>query len=413
MGRLIVRYAAQVVVFPEGPIRGAGFEEITTLENATIVCEDGAIVSIGADVEPDPADDVIDATGCTIVPGFVDCHTHLPFYGWRADEDAARLSGVRYQDIHGKEGGIFRSAALLADASDDDVIRFSVELATAMLRKGTTTLELKSGYGLSIEAELRQLRLARQLADSIPQDVSVTCLIHAVPAGKTAGEWVAECCDVLLPKAVEESLIDAVDIYVETIAFELEHAARVAHAAEALGLRKRVHADQLADNQTGSFAARWGFASADHLNHLSADGIADMAESDTAAVLLPGATFTLRQEKKPPARALIDAGAIVALGTDLNPGTSPLHSIPFVIALACRLYGLRPMEALVGATANAAHVLGMSDRGRIAVGARADLVLLDIPTFDYIAYRPDEDPVVGVVCGVGGGVEGVDASGSG
>jgi imidazolonepropionase len=223
-----------------------------------------------------------------------------------------------------------------------------------------------------------------------------------VPNGRSAGEYVGEVCDVLLPKAVEEGLIDAVDIYVETIAFELEHAARVAHAAEALSLRKRVHAEQLADNQTGSFAARWGFASADHLNHLSSDGIADLCESDTAAVLLPGATFTLRQEKRPPARALLDGGAIVALGTDLNPGTSPIHSMPFVITLACRLYGLRPVEALAAATANAAHVLGFTDRGRIAVGAKADLVLLDLPSIDHIAYRPDEDPVVGVICGVEG-----------
>jgi imidazolonepropionase len=400
MSRLIVRNAARIVTYPtEGPIRGPGFDDVTILENASIVCEDGIIVSIGGADEPDGTDDVIDATGCTVIPGFVDCHTHLPFFGWRAEEDAARLSGVRYQDIHGTQGGIFRSAALLAAATDEDVLRFSVELATSMLRKGTTTLELKSGYGLTIEAELRQLRLARRLALSIPQDVSVTCLVHAVPGGKTAGEWVAEVCDVLLPKAVEESLIDAVDIYVETIAFDLEHAARIAHAAEALGLRKRVHADQLADNQTGSFAARWGFTSADHLNHLSADGIADLCESDTAAVLLPGATFTLRQSKKPPARSLIDGGALVALGTDLNPGTSPIHSMPFVITLACRLYGLRPIEALVAATANASHVLGLTDRGRIAVGARADLVLLDVPV-DHLAYRPDEDPVVGVVCGL-------------
>ena len=161
----------------------------------------------------------------------------------------------------------------------------------------------------------------------------------------------------------------------------------------------RCHADQLADNQTGSFAARWGFRSADHLNHLSPDGVGDMATGDSAAVLLPGATFTLRQSKKPPARDLVQAGAIVALGTDFNPGTSPINSMPFVVSLACRIYGLRPMEALVAATANAAYVVGLTQEvGRLAPGYRADMVVLECPTFDHVTYRPDHDFVLAVVC---------------
>ena len=156
----------------------------------------------------------------------------------------------------------------------------------------------------------------------------------------------------------------------------------------------------LARSQAASFAARWGFTSADHLNHTSLDAVGDLAVTDTAAVLLPGATFTLRQNKKPPARNLIEEGAIVALGTDLNPGTSPIHSMPFVIALACRLYGLRPLEALAAATVNAAHVLGMGDRvGRLVAGCRADVVVLDAPSIEVVPYRPDRDPVAAVVCG--------------
>ncbi|MGH2731056.1 MAG: amidohydrolase family protein, partial [Actinomycetota bacterium] len=165
-------------------------------------------------------------------------------------------------------------------------------------------------------------------------------------------------------------------------------------------LRMRLHADQLGDSGAAAFAARSGFATADHLNHTSVDAVDDLARSETTAVLLPGATFTLRQEAKPPARALIDAGATVALGTDLNPGTSPIHSMPFVIALACRLYGLRPLEALAAGTVNAAHALELDDVvGRIAPGHRADLVVLDAPTFDEVPYRPDHDPVAVVVCG--------------
>jgi imidazolonepropionase len=356
------------------------------------------VTSVG---EPGDADVEIDASGCTVVPGFVDPHTHLPFCGWRADEDAGRLSGVRYETLHRQEGGIFRSARLLAEASDEEVLRFSEGLARSMLERGTTTFETKSGYGLSVDGELRQLRLARALQERLPQKVVSTCLAaHAIPKGRSAGEWVGEAAGRLLPLAVEEGIAGACDVYVESIAFSLEHAARLAESARDLGLSMRVHADQLEDGQVAAFAARWGFASADHLNHTSVAAVGDLAASDTVAVLLPGATFTLRQSKKPPARSLIDEGAIVALGSDLNPGTSPIHSMPFVIALACRIYGLRPLEALVGATVNAAFVLGLDDEvGRMVPGQRADIVVLDAPAFEAVPYRPDHDLVLAVICG--------------
>ena len=368
-----------------------------------IVASGGSVSCVGdriADSGRRP-DVEIDAGGCTVVPGFVDPHTHLPFFGWRADEDAARLSGLRYETLHRREGGIYRSARMLSEASDDQVVQFGSELAAVMLRKGTTTFETKSGYGLSLEAEARQLRLARELATRVPQTVVATCLAaHTVPHGKTEGEWIGEVAEELLPAVAEEGLASACDIYVESIAFQLEHAARLTQTSEELGLMMRMHADQLEDGQSAAFAARWGLRSADHLNHASLDAVDDLAESNTAAVLLPGATFTLRQDKKPPARRLIEAGAIVALGTDLNPGTSPIHSMPFVIALACRLYGLRPLEALAAATVNAAYVLGLDDRvGRVQPGHRADLVILDSAEFESVPYRPDHDPVVAVVCG--------------
>jgi imidazolonepropionase len=390
--------ASSLVAFGGGPVRGAAFDAIDARASASVLFEDDRVASLG---EAEPADVEIDATGCTVVPGFVDCHTHLPFHGWRADEDAARLSGVRYEDLHRGQGGIYRSARMLADASDDDVLSFSEELAASMLRHGTTTFETKSGYGLSVAAELRQLRLARSLARRVPQRVTTTCLAaHAVPEEQSAGEWVGEAAQELLPRAAEEGLADACDIYVESIAFALEHAARLAEAARPLGLRMRIHADQLEDSQAGSFAARWGFATADHLNHTSREAAGDLGNGDTVAVLLPGATFTLRQNKKPPARGLLDAGAVVALGSDLNPGTSPIHSMLLVIALACRSYGLRPLEALAAATSNAAAALGLGHEvGGLAPGMRGDAVVLDVPAFDQISYRPDGDPVLAVVCG--------------
>ena len=391
-----IRDAASVVTMKgSGPVRGDGYASLEVLEDASVLTDGERIASVGDAAE---ADVTIDASGCTVVPGFVDCHTHVPFYGWRADEDAARLAGLRYEFLHKEEGGIYRSAKMLAGATDDEVMSFGVERLAEMLRTGTTTVEMKSGYGLSLEGELRQLRLARQLAEAAAQTVATTCLAaHAVPRDMSAGEWVGIVANELLPRVAEDHLAAACDIYVESIAFTLEHAARLAEAAEPLGLRMRVHADQLEDAQCAAFAARWGFATADHLNHTSLLAVGDLATSDTVAVLLPGATFTLRQAKKPPARSLIEDGAIVALGTDFNPGTSPISSMPFVIALACRVYGLRPLEALAAATVNGAFALGLVDRGRIQEEMRADLLVLDAPTFDEIPYRPDRNPVLAVI----------------
>ena len=404
---LSIENAATIVPLSgEGPIRGEAMRSIEVLEGASVTIDGGVVASVGngaggGEGRAGGGEVAIDATGCTVVPGFVDPHTHLPFFGWRADEDAARLSGLRYETLHKESGGIFRSQRMLADAGDDEVLSFATSLASQMLRKGTTTFETKSGYGLTIEAELRQLRLARRLAGAVPQTVVTTCLAaHACPPGKGEGEWIGEIAEQLLPQVAAEGLAHAADIYVESIAFQLEHAARLKTTTDELGMRMRMHADQLEDSQAGSFAARWGLQSADHLNHTSLAAVGDIAASDTAAVLLPGATFTLRQNKKPPARNLIEEGAIVALGTDLNPGTSPIHSMPFAIALACRIYGLRPLEALVAATVNAAYTIGLDDQvGRIMPGRRADLVVLDVPDFESLCYRPDHDAVLAVVCG--------------
>lgn len=396
---LAVTNARQVVAFDgDGPLTSADLERVEIGEGISITCEDEHVSHMGA---PEAADVEFDARGCSAVPGFVDPHTHVPFFGWRGDEDAARLAGKSYEDLHRSEGGIFRSARLLAQAADAEVLDFSAELARSMLTSGTTSFETKSGYGLAVDDELRQLRLAVELAAESPQRVVHTCLAaHAVPKGWSAGDWVEEAAELLLPRAARHHLASACDLYVESIAFAPQHAARLASAAAPLGLRMRVHADQLSDTGMAERAAELGFASADHLNHTSPRGVAALADSDTTAVLLPGATFTLRQAQKPPARALLDAGAIVALGSDFNPGTSPLHSMPLVMALACRLYGLTPLEALAAATVNAAYVLGLEEgAGRVQVGGRADIVVLDLESYDLIGYRQDVDPVAAVIAG--------------
>ena len=384
--------AATTLVTPASVARGDGPWPVEIAEQA-VAWDDGRITYVG------PADELTGAEpgwfeDCTIAPGFVDCHTHLPFAGWRADEFEARLSGVSYRELHG-EGGIYRSARMLAQASDDEVLAFCMPLVQEMADHGTTTLELKSGYGLSVEDELRQLRLARGLADEAPQTCSVTLLAcHAVPEGMERAEWVRLVCDELLPAAAKDGLADAVDVYVEDIAFSVDDLAQVARCASESGLPLRCHADQLGPSGAAEAAVALGARSADHLNNVSAAGIAALGGAETVGVLLPTSTLFLRSTP-PNARALLDSGAAVAIASDFNPGTSPVLSMPEVIAAACSLYGLRPLEALAAATVNAATVLALEhDRGTLSPGRPADLVILDGDGFRQVPYRPGHNPVL-------------------
>jgi imidazolonepropionase len=334
--------------------------------------------------------------GC-LVPGFVDCHTHLPFVGWRADEFESRLQGATYRDLHGREGGIYRSSRMFREASDDEVLAFCRPLLDEMATLGTTALELKTGYGLSIEQELRQARLARRLAEDAPQTCRVTLLAcHAVPPDMDRMAWVSRACDELIP-AAGEGLADQVDIYVEDIAFSLDDLERVAEAAAAAGLPLRVHADQLGATGAAAAAVRLGARSADHLNHCGQEGVEALGHAPvTTAVLLPTSTFLLGAAS-PPVADLRAAGSAVAIATDFNPGTSPVSSIPLAVSMASTLYGLPPLESLTSVTANPAWVLGLDDRlGMLRPGLRADVVLLDAPSFAHVAYRPGHDPVAGV-----------------
>ena len=373
-------------------VRGDG-PWLTESAEQAVAWDEGVITYVG------PADGLTDVEpewfeGCTIAPGFVDCHTHLPFAGWRADEFEARLSGVSYRELHG-EGGIYRSARMLAESSDDEVLAFSRSLVQEMADHGTTALELKTGYGLSVEAELRQARLARKLAQEAPQTSSVTLLAcHAVPEGMQRADWVRTVCDELIPAAAKEGLVDAVDVYVEDIAFSIGDLAEVARCASDVGLPLRCHADQLGPSGAAEAAVALGTRSADHLNHVSATGIAALGGADgTVAVLLPTSTLFLGSSP-PDVRGLLDAGAAVAIASDFNPGTSPVVSMPEVMATACSLYGLRPLEALAAATVNAAAALGLAERGTLAPGRPADLVVLDGDAFRMVPYRPGHNPVV-------------------
>jgi imidazolonepropionase len=373
-------------------------------EDAALAWSDGVVTYAGPAWALPPSDRPADGVEVhvdgAVVPGFVDCHTHLPFFGWRADEFESRLSGLSYRDVQGRGGGIYRSSRLLAEASDEQVIEFCLPLADEMLAHGTTAFEMKSGYGLSVEGELRQLRLARALAERAAQSVSVTLLAcHAVPEGWERSAWVQAACRDVIPVAAEEGLADAVDVYVEDIAFDLDDLEQVAGAAREHGLRLRVHADQLGHSSAAEAAVRLGAASADHLNNAGPEGVAALGDGSTVAVLLPVSTLFIGAVR-PPAEELVAAGAALALATDFNPGTSPCLSMPEVLSAGSALYRIAPLTGLTAATLNAAHVLGMSDRlGSLEPGKRADFVVLDAEDPAMVAYRPGHDPVAEVWLG--------------
>jgi imidazolonepropionase len=394
-GTASINNAAQVLRPPEEglPFLRHDRAEQMALEPGSLRCEAGHITGF----EPDPSAALqIDASGCALLPGFVDCHTHLPFAGWRAGEYEMKVRGVSYEEIARKGGGIRSSARALAESSDDDVLNQAAELADEMLQHGTTAFECKSGYGLSREAELRALRLAERLGERVVQQtVSTALLAHAVPDGFTADAWMDEV-EAILPEVVSGTSARALDIYVESVAFSNEHLERMGRLAAANGLDLRAHVEQFNANRSVPVALAAGARSVDHLARLIAEDVAPLARAECAAVLLPGAEF-LGDEALAPARALADAGAICVLATDANPGTSPVVSLPLVIGLAARRYGWSVREALLAVTLNAAWVLRMSEeRGSLETGKRADLVLLDGPA-DHVPYRFGHNPVACVV----------------
>jgi imidazolonepropionase len=394
---LSVVNAAQVLRPPRDRMQHLRGDELgaLTLDPGDVSARDGRITAL----QDDPIAQVtIDATGCAVLPGFVDCHTHLPFAGWRAAEYEQKLTGVPYEEISRRGGGIASSARALRDASDDEVLDQSSGLAEEMLAAGTTTFECKSGYGRSREAEMRSLVLARELEIQVPQTTTSTALLaHSVPDEYTADSWMAVVQE-MMPEVVAAGSVTALDIFVESIAFGLEHLELMGELAAASGLALRTHVEQLSCMRSVLVALAAGARSVDHLSIIHPDDVGPLAEARCAAVLLPGAEF-LGAEHRAPARAIIDAGAIFVLATDANPGTSPVFSMPVVIGLGSRLYGLSVREALGACTLNAAWTLDLHhDRGSIEVGKRADLIVLDGPA-EAIAYRFGHNPVAIAIVG--------------
>lgn len=328
--------------------------------------------------------------GRLVTPALVDCHTHLVHAGHRAGEWEARLLGAGYADIQRAGGGILSTVRATRAASEDDLVAQALPRLDALLADGVGTVEVKSGYGLDADTELRMLRAARRLGAERPVTVRTTFLgAHAVPpdyAGR-AGDYLADACLPAMRRAAAEGLADAADAFCEGIAFSPEETERVFQAAAALGLPVKVHAEQLSRSGGALLAARHRALSADHLEHATAEDAAAMAAAGTVAVLLPGAYYVLRETVAPPVAAFRAAGTPMAVATDCNPGSSPLASLRLAMHLACTLWGLTVAEAWAGATVHAARALGLPDRGRIAPGMRADLALWDAKGPAEVIYR--------------------------
>ncbi|MBB3232952.1 imidazolonepropionase [Halomonas stenophila] len=327
--------------------------------------------------------------GGVMTPGLVDCHTHIVFGGGRADEFEARLEGVSYAEIARRGGGILSTVSATREADEETLFRAALPRLEAMIADGATTVEIKSGYGLTVADELKMLRVARRLGEALPVRVVTTLLgAHALPPEyrDDADAYIDLVCEEMIPAAADEGLADAVDVFCETIAFSVAQCERVFQAARAHGLPIKAHAEQLSNLGGTAMAARHGALSADHIEYLDEAGIQAMREAGSVAVILPGAFHTLRETQAPPIAALRAAGVPLAVATDANPGSSPLFMPSLMLNLACTLFRLTPSEALAGMTAHGAAALGRPELGRIQEGAPADLCVWNIDSPAELAY---------------------------
>jgi len=362
------------------------------IEDAAILIKDGRIAWVGprGDLPVHKAVETDSLGGRWVTPGLIDCHTHLVFGGDRSGEFERRLEGATYEEIARAGGGIVSSVKATREASGDELYASACKRLEGLKATGVSTVEIKSGYGLDHDSELKMLRVARRIGKDAGVRVRTSYLgLHAVPPEHKADRaaYVDKAVDEILPAAHAEGLVDAVDAYCEPIAFTTEEVSRLFDKAEQLGLPVKLHADQLSDGGGAALAARYQALSADHIEHTTEEGVKAMAEAGVVAVLLPGAFLMLRETKAPPVALLRRHGVRMAVATDCNPGTSPVASMTAALNLACVQFRLTPEEAIAGATRHAARALGLQDEaGTIEAGKAADLAVWDISRPAELCY---------------------------
>ncbi|HEX3129287.1 MAG TPA: imidazolonepropionase [Thermoanaerobaculia bacterium] len=410
MTDLLIHNLSEVAT-PRGnsPQRGADQRRVLRLKGAEVLCRDGLVAFVGPPEERRaafgelPDAERLDGRGGTLIPGFVDPHTHLPWSGSREEEFAARLAGKTYQEIAAAGGGILSSVAATRRASEEELAANVRKRLDQMLTWGTTTAEAKSGYGLTLDDELKQLRAIRAASSAHAVDLVPTLLAaHEVPPEHRSdrGRYVDLICEEIVPAAAEQGLARFCDVFCERGVFSAGESRRVLEAGVRHGLAPRLHADEFVDSGGAELAADLGALSADHLMAVSPAGVEALARSGVTAVLLPGTSFFLRNHVYAPARRLVEAGVPVALATDCNPGSCFTESMPAVFVLAVFELGLTIEESLTAATLNSACSLGLGEEiGSVEAGKRADLVLLDAPNLLHLAYHFGINPVAAVVKG--------------
>jgi imidazolonepropionase len=393
----VVYGASEVLVGPNADGSGA-----VTVTDGAVAIADGRVVAVGPtdavtrEYPPEEAVAAVDASGGTVLPGFVDSHTHALFAGDRSDEFAAKLRGATYADILAEGGGILRTVRAVREASDETLLRGLLDRLDTVLATGTTTLEVKSGYGLDTETELRMLAVLAEADARHPVDVVPTFMgAHAVPEGREADEYVDEVVDEQLPAVAEQGVAEFCDVFCEEGVFSVAQSRRVLEAGTAHDLTPKVHAEELTHHGGAALAAELGAASADHLLHATHEDARVLAETDVTAVLLPGTAFSLGAEYADPAR-FREAGATVAVASDFNPNCYA-PAMPFAATLACVGMGMAPDEAVLAATHGGASALDRADRGTLREGALGDCLVLDAPSHVHVPYRFGDTPVAAVL----------------